>query len=223
MKLKNVYNVSVIDVGSPRLGNLGWCFIDVAACKEYTGKDLESLIELLSRELMSRGLILGFEAPLFVPVRQDIQLATKGRKGEGNRPWSGTAGAQVLSINLPIMAYLFQHVYQRNPAVSFLMNSDQFTGEKLQIMLFEALVSGTDKGISHIHDAQIMAQDCAKYAKSLSLPPSILEHEEGVKFFNLAGSALLYSGITKDIHISQVPCPIYKPNHGGGNIADRLV
>jgi hypothetical protein len=216
MTIKQVYNVCVLDVGSPRLGNLGWCFIDVKTSREYVGDDLESLIELLSKQVKERGVILGLEAPLFVPVRQDVQLATKGRKGEGNRPWSGTAGAQVLAINLPIMGYLFQHIYKNTPTVSFFMNEDQFEGEKLQIMLFEALVSGSDKGSSHIHDAQIMAQECAQYAKMLALPPSILEYEEGVKFFNIAGSALLYCGITEDIRVSRMACPIFKPKKREG-------
>ena len=40
-------------------------------------------------------------------------LATKGRKGEGNRPRTGGAGAQVLTLKLPIMIYLFNAIKKK--------------------------------------------------------------------------------------------------------------
>jgi hypothetical protein len=205
------YNICVIDIGSPKLGNLGWCLVDINTDKEYTGTDLDQLFPLIATSIRDCGLILGLEAPLFVPLRDDLMLATKARKGEGRRPWSAGAGAQVLAMNLPIMSYIFNHIAHQCPNVAFLPNEQNFIAQPYQIMLFEALVSGADKGVSHVNDAQIMARSCKGYSPMLQLPTSILEFEENTSYFNLAVAALLRSGIVSDVGLLQAYSPIYKP------------
>ena len=81
-------------------------------------------------------------------------------------------------------------------------------------MTFEALVSGTDKGINHVDDAQIMVKSCIKYARKNELPPSILENELGTEYFNLSAAALLRLGIDIDRNIKALSqySPIYKPS-----------
>ena len=66
-------------------------------------------------------LILGLEAPLFVPVRKDEMHLTSARKGDGTRPWSAGAGAQVLAINLPIMVYIFNGIIEKNSEYNFFL------------------------------------------------------------------------------------------------------
>lgn len=212
MKLKNNYNICVIDVGSPRLGNLGWCLVDVDTHEEQTGSNIADIFPHLGQALKNKGLILGLEAPLFVPLREDPMLATKARKGEGRRPWSAGAGAQVLTMNLPIMVYLFEGIKSVCPHVSFAINENEFTSAPHQIMLFEALVSGQDKGYSHINDAQIMARSCTPYSAQHILPPSILEPEVGTTFFNLAAAALLRCGLEIAATALHAHTPIYKPD-----------
>lgn len=211
-KLIDSYNVCVIDVGSPKLGNLGWSFIDTKASKEYEGDHLDDLVTLIVNHSESRPLILGLEAPLFVPLREDLILATKARKGEGRRPWSAGAGAQVLAMNLPIMTYLFRHIVAELSDINFIINPQDFSGKPGEILIFEALVSGADKGESHIHDAQIMARYCLAFSQQKLLPPTILENESGISYFNLAAAALLQSGTIKNISCLSEPSPIYKPS-----------
>ena len=157
------------------------------------------------------GIILGLEAPLFVPIRSNLIEATKARKGEGRRPWSAGAGAQVLTMNLPIMTYIFKHLYALKPDISYFLNEHGFSAQAGQVMIFEALVSGADKGISHINDAQIMISSCIPFSKSKKLPNSILEEEQQSEYLNLSAVALLRCGIFNDTKSLCLVSPIYKP------------
>ena len=214
-ELDDEYSICVIDIGSPKLGNLGWCLIDCQTGEEHSGFNLDELFPHFAKVTKNNGLILGLEAPLFVPLRKDLMVATRARKGEGKRPWSAGAGAQVLVINLPIMVYLFEGIQSYCPNVSYCLNEDRFTSKPQQIMLFEALVSGADKGSSHINDAQIMARNCVQYSEKNILPISILQHEDNTDYFNLAAAALLRCGLEKNISSLNLHTPIYKPTREG--------
>lgn len=209
---KKNYHICVIDIGSPKLGNIGWCLLDTQLEKKYTGSDLDTLFPLLPPIIKSQGLVLGLEAPLFVPIRQNILLATKGRRGEKRRPWSAGAGAQVLAMNLPIMVYIFSKIHLFSGQIRYCLNEKTFSFAPNEIMIFEALVSGGDKGESHINDAEIMANSCLIHANSGKLPTSILEIEEDTSYFNLAAAALLRCNLSDSIPDLQEYCPIYKPD-----------
>ena len=211
-EIKQPYDVCVIDIGSPKLGNIGWCFVRAKADRLHTGQNLDEVIPLIASSLQENGLILGLEAPLFVPLREDLMLATKARKGEGRRPWSAGAGAQVLTMNLPIMTYLFKRIKAEYPAVDAFVNESGFEARPGQMMIFEALVSGTDKGQSHMDDAQIMAEYCSDFSKNKTFPPSILEEENDAEFFNLTSASLLRCGLFNDIEALNYKSPIYKPS-----------
>ena len=207
------YNVAVIDIGSPKLGNLGWCLIETDTDREYTGVHLDELFPLLPKILERKGMLLGLEAPLFVPIRDDLMKITKGRLGESRRPWSAGAGAQVLALNLPIMVYLFEGIKKQVPSVDIGINETNFLSKPNQVAIFEALVSGSDKGSSHIEDATIMARSCANYGKRKKLPSSILEDEEGTRYFNLAAAALIRVGLINQPDALHQYSSIYKPEN----------
>ena len=211
MKKLYPYSICVIDIGSPKLGNIGWSLVDNHGTGEWSGQELDELFPLISDQLITGGLLLGLEAPLFVPIRDDLILATKARRGEERRPWSAGAGAQVLAMNLPIMIYIFEKIIKNAFKTEFVINSEQFSGEIGQTLIFEAFVSGKDKGSSHIEDAQIMSHYCAKYAKSNRLPNTILQDEPGVRYFNLAAAALLQCGGIKNLNNLHIQSPIFRP------------
>ena len=210
--LQSPYSVCVVDIGSPKLGNIGWCVIDANTGEAQRGADLDALFPILATQLETRGLVLGLEAPLFVPLREDLMKATKARSGEGRRPWSAGAGAQVLAMNLPIMIYIFNHIARLMPAVQFVVQGEDFDARPGQVLVFEALVSGADKGLSHMEDAHIMAEYCASFAQRCVLPPTILEAEEGAEYFNLTAAALMHCGLVEDLEALQSASPIYKPS-----------
>lgn len=205
------YHICVIDIGSPKLGNLGWCFFDVKNHQEFTGDNLNDLFPHFVEASKTSGIILGLEAPLFVPLRPNLIEATKARKGEGKRPWSAGAGAQVLTMNLPIMTYIFKHLNLLKPDISYFLNEHGFSSKAGQVMIFEALVSGENKGTSHINDAQIMVSSAIPVSQSNKLPQSILEEENNTEYLNLIAAALLRCGILTDLKCLGFSSPIYKP------------
>lgn len=207
------YHICVIDIGSPKLGNLGWCFFDIKKNQELIGDNLDDLFTNLIEASKTSGIILGLEAPLFVPLRPDLMEATRARKGEGRRPWSAGAGAQVLTMNLPIMTYIFKRIYALKPDISYFLNEHGFSAQSGQVMIFEALVSGADKGKSHINDAQIMVSSCLSFSQLKRLPQSILEDENQTEYLNLSAAALLRCGIWSDPRSLCLASPIYKPSN----------
>lgn len=212
LKTKQPYSICVIDVGSPKLGNIGWCYLDIITEEVLTGQDLDDLVPIINKNIGRSGLLMGLEAPLFVPLRSDLMLATKGRKGEGRRPWSAGAGAQVLAMNLPIMSYLFQKLKGQSTNINIQIDQSKFKGIGNQMLIFEALVSGVDKGHTHIDDARIMTEYCSTFSRQSQLPPSILEKEDDTQYFNLAAAALLRCGFSKDLSQLNQCSPIYKPS-----------
>ena len=211
MKKLHPYSICVIDIGSPKLGNIGWSFINKDGTNDWSGQELDDLFPIISGQLETGGLLLGLEAPLFVPIRDDLILATKARKGEERRPWSAGAGAQVLAMNLPIMIYIFEKIIKSVTKTEFIINSEHFSGVTGQTLIFEAFVSGKDKGESHIEDAQIMSRYCSQYSKINRLPNTILEDEPGVRYFNLAAAALLQCGGIKNLDNLHIQSPIFQP------------
>lgn len=210
--LQNLYSICVIDIGSPKLGNIGWCIYDVIDKQYHKGTDLLKLYPLLNKLSKKTGLLLGLEAPLFVPLRANLLLTTKARKGEGKRPWSAGAGAQVLALNLPIMVHIFKNLFQLNQDLKFIFETKNFKAAKEEILIFEALVSGVDKGVSHIDDAEIMVKSCKKYLDNKLLPNNILEVEPEVEYFNLAAAALYRAGYLNEIEQIGADMPIFKPD-----------
>jgi len=84
--------VCVVDIGSPRLGNLGWTILQPDG-SAIAGDDFDNFIKKVADILRDAPVVMGLEAPLFVPLRDDILLATKARGGEARRPLVGGCGS----------------------------------------------------------------------------------------------------------------------------------
>ena len=61
-------NVAVIDIGSPKQDNIGWAIVGSHA---RSGRNLDACVSALAGALRADPLALGFEAPMFVPMRRD--------------------------------------------------------------------------------------------------------------------------------------------------------
>ena len=217
-KFDHPYNVCAIDVGSPKRKSIGWSLIDFKKRKETEGSDLYELIPLIAETTEENGLILGFEAPIIIPVRDELMRIAKGRVCDGRYAWTGFAGAIVTVINIPIMRYVFKGIKKQNKKISFFLNEKKFAANKNQIMIYEAFVSGKDKldrggdiQDRHILDAKFMARSCAYYAKKHELPPTVLEPKEDTEYFNFAAATLLRCGFKTDVAALNLETPIYKP------------
>jgi hypothetical protein len=177
--------IFVIDVGAPHKGNLGWANAD-----GVTGTDIDQCIEAVNTALSVSPVALGFEAPLYIPVRDDPNFLLKARVFEGNRPWSAGAGPTVMSQGLVIMSYVFKRLIDGvNP---------RFDAPRLpmDIQVFEAMVSGAGKPEQTGHEADALA--AARYYSNGKF------HDEGSDVLNLAAAALQWAGYDADVRL-----PVY--------------
>ncbi len=206
-----VFSVCVIDIGSP--SNLGWAMVsEKNRLKTIKCNNLDMAIETIVERLPGEAIALGFECPLFVPVRENWRDLTKARKGECsfgiNRPWSAGAGATSLAIGLPIVTYTLRKIREGFPRGRVFVDWKRFVQAPGNLLLFEAFVSGRSKGKTHMHDAILAARKMSRFLASGKFESAI--HED--KIISLLGSALLRTGWTQDLEVLNQPCLVVRPS-----------
>jgi len=98
------------DVGSVKGGNFGWCGLRPGT-KPVLGVEIEQFAEFIAASLRDGiKVAVGFECPLFVPVRDEPLRLAMARSGEGNRSWSAAAGCGVLATGLVEVIWTLSHV-----------------------------------------------------------------------------------------------------------------
>jgi hypothetical protein len=100
-------NVAVVDIGKPGV-NFGWAMVGNATAE---GRDIDECVQSLAAALRIGPLALGFEAPMFVPIRADPKRLTVARSGEfgkgvPSRPFSAGAGAAALVTGMVVVSYI---------------------------------------------------------------------------------------------------------------------
>ena len=99
MENANINNLSVFcaDIGSIKAKKFDWAAV-LASEESISGSSIEELAARIADEISSnRKVAIGFECPLFVPVRSDAVRVNAARAGEGNRSWSAGAGTGALA------------------------------------------------------------------------------------------------------------------------------
>ena len=145
--------VCCADVGSVAAGNFGW------ALRDYPGPLHEvpaqaSIAELAdaveARLRAGRPVALGFECPLFVPLRDDPAELTRARRGEGNRAWSAGAGSGSLATGLVEVTWLLTRLRRAlEPPPALTVSWDAFTSGPGGLFVWEAFVTRGAKVGSH--------------------------------------------------------------------------
>jgi hypothetical protein len=74
-------NIAVVDIGKPG-ANFGWAMVGDTTAE---GNDIEVCVQTLAAALRNGPLALGFEAPMFVPIRTDPKRLTCARKGDSGK------------------------------------------------------------------------------------------------------------------------------------------
>src|SRR5207249_9958015 len=103
---------------------------------------------------------LGFECPLFRPVRDDPARLTASRDGERDRAWSVRAGAQALVTGLAQAIWVLRAI--RRPRVRPFMDWRMFSEARRGLFLWEAFVTSRAKGKNHAADAAIAVRAFAR-------------------------------------------------------------
>jgi hypothetical protein len=195
------------DIGAVQSGNFGWAAARIDGTHVGEGDNPRGLVELLVHSLRAEiPCALGFEAPLFVPVRNDPAQLTRGRNGEGSRPWSAGAGTGVLATGLVQASWIFRAVYEQLGAVSVTYGPAEL--EKSGLLVWEAFVSAKAKGATHIDDAR--AAVGAFIAAWPDLHRASRVKEDG-DVLSLVGATIVWSRICEDDALIRRPCAVIAP------------
>ena len=192
------------DVGAVAQGNFGWW-----SSSGSSGDRPSSLASHVAESINSGfPVALGFECPLFVPLRADELLLTKSRPGEGSRPWSAGAGCGSLTTGLVQVAWVLQEIRNLvgNEPKAYL-SWQNFRAAGSGLFLWEAFVTGKAKGDSHTTDAMLGA---TAFVNSLPSPEAAnaVICESGV--YSLVGAALLRAGWSSNAQILSEPCLVLR-------------
>jgi hypothetical protein len=202
-------SVCVVDVGSPVQDNLWWAIVSSDDSQApVIGNDLVEGVGRIAGRLIDEPVALGFEAPMYVPIREKTMELLKARKGEGARPWSAGAGAQTLTMGIPIATYMLQKLREKAPGARAFLNWKSFRLESNNLLLFEAFVSGKSKGKDHTDDANLAASKMLEYLLSNQYENAIQPDDN---ITNLLGMALLKAGWSTDIKLLDEPCLVVSP------------
>jgi len=181
------------DVGSVKSGNFGWARSEAkdASVADNDASRPADLAEAVVRELRAGcPVALGFECPLFVPVPSLDTALGAARAGEGNRAWSAGAGSGVLATGLVQVAWVLDAVRARCPEERLHLDWQSFATHGTGVLVWEAFVSASAKGTSHVDDATIGVA-----AFSSALPdPRIASTIPAERPLSLVGAAALWSG-----------------------------
>ena len=204
----NMDNLSIFcaDIGSVKNNNFGWAH-RAPNGELITGKDIDGFASRIVRAVLDGAKVtVGFEAPMFVPVREQMLTIANARSGEGNRPWSAAAGTGALATGLVETLWILSKVREGLGFVpkahfcweSFLRDSG--------IHFWEAFVTAGAKDDSHHGDA-VIAIKC--FAKSLPNPESANAVKEG-SVLSLLGASILRAGWSEDVQWLYKSCLVIK-------------
>jgi hypothetical protein len=203
-------HVAVIDIGKPDK-NLGWAIRGAEVSTE--GTDLDQCVDVVASALGKGPLALGFEAPLFVPVRGKASALTKARDGECvngvNRPFSAGPGASVLVTALTVVPYVLAGLRIRVPAAVAALDW-RMPLPNNGLLIFEAFVTDQKKTAPgrHVEDALLaisafrqMAAGSNGFTSSTNEP----------NCFSLIGAMLMRTGWATDLTILSQQCLVVRP------------
>jgi hypothetical protein len=195
------------DIGSVRSNNFGWFGRHEEGTTEE-GSDIAALGTAVANRLDSgRNVCLGFEAPLFVPLRSEPLEMTRCRAGETSPNWIGGPGAAVLATALAQVPWILRDIRSKTRATpSATMNWEEFQSRSATLFLWEAFVSGPAKGANHIRDAEV-----AVNAFREALPDPVLANaitEETVT--SMLAVAMLRTGWSVDISLLRQRCLVIR-------------
>lgn len=196
------------DVGSIKRKKFGWARNISSPSKLELCSDIESFAHEITSELNAGfPVAVGFECPLFVPIREDPQKVLDGRNGDGNRSWSAAAGTAAIAAGMVELIWVLREIRSGlNRDISAFLDWSRFQQANQGLFIWEAFVSGKAKGESHCEDAAIAV---ATFCAALPDPTTHNDvHENNV--FSLAGSALLRAGWSDDPDLLKKPCLVIK-------------
>jgi hypothetical protein len=151
-------------------------------------------------------LALGFEAPMFVPYGRERGDLDKARKGDGDRAFSASPGACVLTKGLVIVPYILGGLRCRAEAARPTFKWRGRLGER-DLLLFEAFVTHVGRSVSHVECARLALK---RFPKEWEKRTSFESAVEEPCSMNLLGAMLLRMGWIDDPTMLSEPCLVVR-------------
>jgi hypothetical protein len=170
--------------------------------------------KLLLRPFEVGHLPLGFEAPMFVPIRMDPKRLTAARKGDSgkglpSRPFSASAGATSLVTGLVVVSYILNTLRPLVPEATATLDWRSPLVGSGRLLLFEAFVTDQRKTSDsrHIEDAHLAIE---AFQRGMRDPASFQNSVEEPNCLSLLGAMMLRTGWETDPAILSRPCLVVR-------------
>lgn len=185
--------VAAVDVGTFK----NWGIAANQAFPMQTASTLtervSGLVAKIAEELRqaSRPVALGFEAPLWVPIRENPEELLKARPGEGTRPWSAGAGGAVTAAGLAVVPWWLTAI-QKAVGAQPQATMDPTLWRPGVLLVWEAFVSAAGKTKTtenqNVQDAKSAVEAfCSREWK-------LQRGDDNIKVYSLAAAALRFCG-----------------------------
>lgn len=195
------------DIGSVKAGRFGWFGVSPNG-SSVQGNCIEKLSSVVAEKITSGAKVaLGFECPLYVPLRDEPMLLTKARTGEGNRSWSAGAGCGALATGLVEVTWILKQIRTNTPkSTAAFLDWKAFDRSDRGLFLWEAFVSGNAKGSSHTDDAEIAVQKFHAVLSNPELANAISEQ----CVLSLIGTCMVRAGWSENVQLLSESCLVIK-------------
>ena len=212
MPLYAYHHVYCVDIGSIKSHNFGWASVSIDPNGNQSpwdeGEDICKVVDEIADRLNNGAKVtLGFECPLWVPVRDDPKELTSARWGDGNRAWSASAGATSLAVGLTECAWILQRIRDKAPNAKAFLDWDSYQASRNGLFVWEAFISGKATKGSHTGDAKKAV--CA-FVDALPSPEESNAVHPSTQTRSLIGTALLWAGWSGELSLLRQPCIVIK-------------
>lgn len=193
------------DIGSIPNNNFGWA--SSMNGERRTGTDISDFACAIADAIQRKVKVsVGFECPLFVPVRDDPQRVASARRGESQRSWSAGAGTGALATGMVQSLWVLRRVkdiLRFAPKPTFDWDDFERTDS---VLLWEAFVTSGAKKITHVHDAEAALESFLTQAGHNKNMSAIDESD----VMSLIGACAIRAGWSTDIELLCKPCIVIK-------------
>ncbi len=206
------------DVGSMQAGrtrqenHFGWAGASISPNGQQSpcgeGDDMQQLVDVVADGLNQGAKVaLGFECPLWVPIRDKPKTLTSQRCGEGSPSWASQTAATVLTTGLAQVAWILQKIREKPVNAGAFLDWNSYRTSTDGLFIWEAFVSGTAKTGSHIGDAKVAVD---AFCKALPVLETSITEPPGSQTRSLIGAALLWASWSKELSLLHQPCTVVK-------------
>ena len=149
---------------------------------------------------------LGFECPLWIPIRSSADDLTKARRGE-TRSWSANAGAASLATGLAQVPWILHKIHEQAPDSKAFLDWESYQESDHGLFIWEAFVSNKKTATPHTEDAKAAA---SAFVKALPSPGTDITLPGESQCRSLIGAALLWAEWSSDQSLLHQRCMVIK-------------